>query len=446
MNYQELASEVVRKAIRSGADEAEVALDHGRESEVGTRMGKIETLKQATSKGLGLRVFLNKKLGFAYTSDFSKKSIEAFVDKAIALARETSRDEYNGLPDFAGGYRYPDLDLFDPQLQKLGTDWKIEACKEMEETAFAYDDRINNSDGASVYDGDNSRVLANSRGVFHSYKSTYCYLVCAPVATQEGKMQTGFWYSYKRFFGELDPPKEVATVAAQRTVRQLGAKKTQTKRVPVVFDPLMSASIIASIFGALNGDRVYKRQTYLVDKLGEEIASPLVTVIDDGVIPKAVGSSPLDGEGLPTSRKVVIDKGVLQRYFYDTYTANKVGTEPTGNAQRGYSSTPRIGSWNFYLENGHHSPEEIITSVEEGLYVTRMMGFGLNMATGDLSRGAMGLWIENGELTYPVEEVTIAGNMLELLRGIEMVGNDLKFMSSTCAPTIKVREMTVSGV
>lgn len=445
MNYKEFAAEVVRKAIKSGADEAEVFLEEGRESEVGTRMGKIETLKQATSKGLGLRVFAGKKLGFSYTSDFSKKSIEAFVEKAVALAKETSRDEHNGLPTIAGGFRYPDLDLFDSELQNLSTDWKIEACKEMEETAFAYDERINNSHGATVYDGDSLRVLANSHGVLHSYKSTYCYLVCVPVAMQEGKMQTGFWFSYRRFFRELDSPKEVATIAAKRTVSQLGARKAQTKRVPVVFEPLMSASIIGTIFGALNGDRVYKRQTYLVDKLREEIASPLVTMIDDGTIPKAVGSAPLDGEGLPTSRKMVIDKGILQRYFYDTYTANKVGTEPTGNAQRGYSSIPRIGSWNFYLEAGESSPEEIIASVKEGLYVTRMMGFGLNMATGDLSRGAMGLWIENGELTYPVEETTIAGNMLDILREVEMVGNDLRFMTTTCAPTIKVKEMTVSG-
>lgn len=208
----------------------------------------------------------------------------------------------------------------------------------------------------------------------------------------------------------------------------------------------MSASIIRNIFGALNGDRIYKRQSYLADKLGEQIASPLVTIIDDGTIPRAVGSAPLDGEGLPTSRKLVIDRGALRRYFYETYTANKVGTEPTGNAQRGYSSTPYIGSWNFYMENGTDSPDEIIATVQEGLYVTRMMGFGLNMATGDLSRGAMGLWIENGKLSYPVEQATIAGNMLDILRGIEMVGNDLKLISSTCAPTIKVKEMTVSGI
>jgi PmbA protein len=445
MNYEDFASEVVKIAMKSGADEAEVFLEHGRESEVGTRMGKIETLKQATSKGLGLRVFVNKKLGFAYTSDFSKKSVDDFANKAVALAKETSKDEYNGLPTMAGGYIYPDLDLFDAELQNLSTDWKIDACKEMEETAFAYDERIDNSEGASVYDGDNFRVLANSRGVLHSYKSTYCYLVCIPVAMQEGKMQTGFWFSYRRFFRELDSPKEVATTAARRTVSQLGARKAETKRVPVVFEPMMSASLIGSIFGALDGDRVYKRQTYLVDKLGEEIASPLVTVIDDGTIARAVGSAPLDGEGLPTSRRVVVDKGVLQSYFYDTYTANKVGTEPTGNAQRSYSSTPRIGSWNFYLEVGHDSPQEIIASVKEGLYVTRMMGFGLNMTTGDLSRGAMGLWIENGELAYPVEEATIAGNMLEILKDIEMVGNDLKFTTTTCAPTIKVKEMTVSG-
>lgn len=445
MNHKEFASEIVRQAIKSGADEAEVFLEEGRESEVGTRMGKIETLKQATSKGLGLRVFAGKKLGFSYTSDFSKKSVEAFIEKAVALAKETSKDEYNGLPTIGGGFGYPDLDLFDSELQNLSTDWKIEACKEMEETAFAYDERINNSHGATVYDGDSFRVLANSHGVLHSYKSTYCYLVCVPVAMQEGKMQTGFWFSHKRFFRELDSPKEVATTAAKRTVRQLGARKAPTKYVPVVFEPMMSASIIGSIFGALDGDRVYKRQTYLVDKSGEEIACPLVTVIDDGTIARAVGSAPLDGEGLPTFRRVVVDKGVLQSYFYDTYTANKVGTEPTGNAQRSYSSTPRIGSWNFYLEAGNDSPEKIIASVKEGLYVTRMMGFGLNMATGDLSRGAMGLWIEDGELTHPVEEATIAGNMLEILKDIEMVGNDLEFRSTTCAPTIKVKEMTVSG-
>lgn len=446
MNYEELALQVVEKAQRAGADEADVYLAHGRESEVSTRMGEIEILKSAGSRGLGLRVFSGNRLGFAYTTDFTPESIDEFVRRTLALSRETTVDEFNGLPKLDKGFTPPNLDLFDRQLVEVSTDWKIETAKKMEKVAMAYDKRITNSNGAGVYDGDGTTVLANSQGIVGSYSSTYCYLTCQPVAEDtEGKKQTNFWYTLKHFFDELEDPEEIATVAAQRCVRQLGAIKEKTRKCPVVFEPLVAGQIIGAVAGAVNGDSVFKRSTYLVDKLGEKVAADKVTIVDDAVMVRGLSSQPFDDEGVPTSKKPIIEKGVLRNYLYDTYTARKAGTKTTGNAQRGYTSIPGIGTYNLYLEAGDHSREEIIASVTDGFYVTQMMGFGLNMANGDYSRGASGLWIKDGQLAYPVNEMTVAGNMLDILQNIEMVGSDLEFRDGTNSPTIKIAEMTVSG-
>ncbi len=446
MDYEKFAMQIVEKARRAGADEADVYLSHGRESEVSIRMGEIEILKSAGSRGLGLRVFAGNRLGFAYTTDFTDAAIDEFVRRTLALSAETSVDEFNGLPQLDKGFSAPNLDLFDPKLAGIGTDWKIETAKKMEKAAMAYDKRITNSNGAGVYDGDGTTVLANSNGIVASYSSTYCYLVCQPVADDvEGKKQTNYWYTFKHFYDELEDPEEIAIIAAQRCVRQLGATKEKTRKCPVIFDPVVAAELIGAIAGAVDGDAVFKRSTYLVDKLGEKIAGDNITIVDDPVRVRGLSSQPFDDEGVPTYKKAIVDKGVLKTYLYDTYTANKVGTKTTGNGQRGFTSTPNIGTYNLYLEAGKHSREEIIKSVSDGFYVTQMMGFGLNMANGDYSRGASGLWIKDGELAYPVEEMTVASNMIDILKGIEMVGSDLDFRDGTNSPTIKITEMTVSG-
>jgi PmbA protein len=445
MNLRDIAQYTVEQARKAGADQSDVYLEQGRESTVTVRLGELEVLKQASSKGLGLRVFLGNRLGFAYTSDFDKASLKTFADRTVEMAREISTDPHNVLPETALKAPFPDLDLFDPQVAEIPMDWKIKAAKEMEAAGMDCDKRINNSGGSSFYDGDSQTVIANSLGVLHSYRASNCSLGCSLVAEQDGKKQTNGWSCGKRFFKDLESPEQVASVAAERTLRMLGAVKPHTQVVPVVFDPQMAASLIGIIFGALNGDAIYKRSSFMVDKLGQKIAPDNFTLMDDALRRRGPGSQPVDDEGIPTTTHMVIDGGALKMYFYDAYAAHKAGVAPTGNARRGYSSTPSVGSWNLYLKPGDKSPQEIIKSVDNGLYLTSTMGFGVNFVSGDMSKGASGIWIEKGELAYPVEEATIAGNLLEMLQNVTMIGSDLEFRRATAAPTIRIDGITVSG-
>jgi len=444
--YYDLIDMIIKSAIAKGADEAEVYLEIGRSSQVGTRMGEIETLKESVSRGLGIRVFKDKRMGFAYTSDFNENHLQSLISLAIALSAEASGDEYNGLADTSAYEADTDLDLYDPQIVQIPQPRKIEMCRVMEKTMFAYDKRINNSEGGYFYDGDSETYIGNSLGLRQNYRSSYCYLQCLPIAEQDGKFQAGSWFSIKRFFDEISTPEKVAEIAAQRAVRMLGATTPKTSRVPVVFEPLMAAAVIGNILAAIDGDAIYKRSTFLVDKVNQQIAAEIINIRDDARLPRALGSAPFDGEGMATNNKEIVSQGKLRTYLYDSYTARKAKTKSTANAARGYSSTPDIGAFNFYLANGDVSAEDIIGSVKNGLYVTDIMGYGSDIATGDYSQGASGLWIENGKLTKPVEGLTIASNMLEMLPQIEMIGNDLELVGTVSSPTIKISEMIVAGV
>ena len=267
----------------------------------------------------------------------------------------------------------------------------------------------------------------------------------SPVAQTNGSMQRDFWYSTQRKFALLEAPEAVGRRAAERALRRLGARKIATREVPVVFDPEISATLLRHLSSALSGYSLYKGASFLAGKLGERIASELVSVVDDGTIPGALGSKPFDGEGLPVGKRRVVERGILKSYLLDTYSGRKLGLPSTGNASRSIGEPPGVSPTNFFLAAGSHSPEEIVASVEEGLYVTELIGFGVNLITGDYSRGAVGLWIEKGKLTYPVEEITIAGNLKEMLGNIEMVGNDLELRGRIAAPTIKISRMTVAG-
>jgi PmbA protein len=267
-----------------------------------------------------------------------------------------------------------------------------------------------------------------------------------PIAQDtNGAMQRDWWFSSARTLKKLDSPESVGREAARRTLRRLGARKIATTQVPIVFDPIVARSIIEHIFEGANGDAIYRGSSFFAGKLGEQIASANVTVVDDGTMVGGFGSSPFDGEGVPTRCTVVVDKGVLNSYLLNTYTARKLNMQTTGNASRGLAGNPGIGAGNFYLENGNESPADIIKNVGRGLYVTEFLGFGVNMTTGDYSRGASGLWIENGELNYPVEEITVAGNLKEMFKNIVAIGNDLVFRSSVAAPTIRIDGLTVAG-
>ncbi len=444
-SLEQFAEDAIKEAIEAGADEADIYIQSGRESEVSFRMGKTENIKEARSQGFGLRVFRDKKLGFCFSSDFSDSGMKKSAELAVNLAGEVSTDEFNGLPETKDLEIRSDLDLFDNEIENISTELKIDACRRMEQAMMDYDDRIFNSEGSGFYDGETETIFADSNGRHYNSRSSYCYLVCRPVARQDDKLQAGWWFSYKRYFSDLDSPEEIGRIAAERTVRMLGARTPKTGNVPVVFDTITGVSILGSLLGALSGDAVFKKASYLEGKLGEEIASPLVTIVDDATVKRGLASAPFDGEGLPADRQEVVSGGLLKSFLYDTYSARKANTKSTANAQRGYDSLPSIGAFNFYLREGKDSLDDIVKSVKNGLYLTNLMGSGANPVTGDYSLGASGIWIENGELAYPVEGITVASNMLTMLKNIDMVGNDLKFMGPISSPTFRVAEMMVSG-
>jgi PmbA protein len=288
-------------------------------------------------------------------------------------------------------------------------------------------------------------VFANAHGFYGDFSSSNFSCSVSPIAVENGLMQRDYWYSVGRKVSRLDAPEAIGREAGRRTVRRLGARKITTCRVPVVFDPEMAGSLLGNLCSAVNGYSIYKGASYLMGRLGEKIAADSVMVYDDGRMLGGLGSKPFDGEGLPTQKTVIVDKGRLTSYLLDTYAARKLNLASTGNASRTIGEAPSASATNFYLSPGSVTPEHIIGSVKRGLYVTELIGFGINMVTGDYSRGAVGFWIENGELAYPVEEITIAGNLKDMWQGVEAIGNDLVFRGRVASPTIKIAEMTVAG-
>lgn len=451
-DLQQFASDVIASAMKSGATAADCVVREGNEFSTTVRCNEVEQLKEAGSKAVGLRVFCGRRTASAYSSDFTPQGMARLVASAIASARVTSEDPCAGLAEPGETGIYPeDLDLFSPDVTELEAAPMIELARRAEQAAFAYDPRIKNSDGSSFDAAHGRKILATSQGFLGEYRRSSCSLAVAPVAVPDGAeaggigMERDYWYSISRKFSGLESPEAVGRTAAERTVRRLGARKVATCRVPVVFDQRTARSLLGNLLEALNGDAIYRGASFLAGKLGETIASEAVTVIDDGTLPGGFGSAPFDDEGVRMARNVVVERGVLKSYLLNCYTARKLGLKTTGNASRGVAGNPGIGPKNFFLEPGSATPEEIIRSVKNGFYVTEFMGFGVNIVTGDVSHGATGLWIENGELSYPVHEVTVAANLRDLLRGISLIGSDLEFRGSVASPTLKVEEMTVAG-
>jgi PmbA protein len=446
-DLKQLATDVVSRATRAGATQAEVIVREGDEFSTTVRLGSVETLKESGSRGMGLRVFVGQRTASTYTSDFSEDGIEKLVSQAVALARVSSEDPFAGLPERGEfGQISGDLDLYYDDVYSLPSADRIDYAKRAESAAMKVDTRITNSDGASFDAATGRKVLANSLGFIGEYKRSYCSISAVPIAQDtNGNMQRDWWFSSARTLKKLEPPEEVGREAARRTLRRLGARKIQTTQVPIIFDPIVARSIIEHIFEGANGDSIYRGASFFAGKLGEQIASANVTVVDDGTMVGGFGSSPFDGEGVPTRKTVVVENGVLKSYLLNTYTARKLNMKTTGNASRGLAGNPGIGAGNFFLQPGTKTPEQIIRDVKQGLYVTEFLGFGVNMTTGDYSRGASGLWIENGELAYPVEEITVAGNLKEMFKNIVEIGNDLVFRSSVASPTIRIDGLTVAG-
>ena len=442
----EIAQGAIRQATELGATDAECTITEGDEFSAAVRMGELETLKQAGSRGAGLRVLIGRRMGASYTSDLSRDGIEKMVRSAINLAGLTTEDPHAGLPDAEELGSIPgDLKLFSDRTAELPTEERISLARRAEAAALAADPRITNSEGGSFDSSVGGRVFANSRGFAGAYRSSYCSVSAVPVASENGHMERDYWFTIARDYTTLEDPESVGRKAAARAVRRLGAVKVETQKVPVIFEPNMSRSLLGNLFDAIDGRSIYRNASFLTGKLGEKIASGKITIIDDGTIPGLFGTQPFDDEGVPTRRTPVIENGVLKNYLLNTYSARKLGMKTTGNASRGITGNAGIGHGNFYLEAGTRTPEEIVRSVRNGFYVTELIGSAVNTVTGDYSRGAVGMWIRDGELAFPVSEVTIAGTLQEMLNGIAEIGNDLEFRGSVSAPTLMLGEMTVAG-
>jgi PmbA protein len=442
---RDLARDLLAKVRRQGATEADLLIVETDSSSTQVRLRDIESLKSAQERRLHLRVMFGNSSAATSTSDFSMRALGQLVDETCTLARATAADEYLGLPNPESVVAsVPDLALFDAEAQGLDVEEKIALVKRAEAAALDYDPRITNSEGAGLDTHFSQIVYANSHGFVGEYRSSSFMLAVSPIADAGGAMQRDSWYAASRQFKQLEPPDVIGKTAAKRALRRLGARKIPTQEAPVIFDPEMAASLLRTLAGAVSGTSIYRGSSFLLNRLGQQVAADIITVIDDGTIPGALGSRPFDGEGLPTQRTVVVEHGVLRSYLLDTYCARRLGLTSTGNAARDATGIS-VGASNFYLVPGTSTPAEIIASVKSGLYLTELIGFGVNLVTGDYSRGAVGLWIENGELAYPVEEITIAGNLQEMLGHIEMVGNDLVFRGRTAAPTLKIARMTIAG-
>jgi PmbA protein len=443
---QELARDVLAKAQARGASQGDVVMVEGDSFFVTVRLGEVEKISQAQEKRLGLRLFCGNSSASASTSDISKQAIERLVDDTINMARFTAQDPFSGLPEASLLARdIPDMDLFDDAARLVSVDDKIAIALATEKTAMEFDPRITNSEGAEFSNQSGRIIYASSHGFCGEYYGSNFGHSVAPVASQNGSMQRDYWYSSNRKFARLDSAESVGKRAAQRVLRRLGARKIKTCEVPIVFDPDMAASLLRNLSSALSGYSLYKGASFLNGQLGNKIASDLTTVWDDGTIPGALGSKPFDCVGLEITNKAVVENGFLRSYLLDTYSGKKLTMASTGNASRSIGEPPGVAPTNFYLAPGLRAPDEIIGSVKQGLYLTETIGFGVNLVTGDYSRGAAGIWIENGELTFPVEEVTIAGNLKEMFLNIEMIGNDLEMRGRIAAPTVKISQMTVAG-
>ncbi len=446
-----LASDIVARALRAGASDAEVTIREGDEFSTTVRLGEVETLKESGSRGVGLRVLLQADNGYRVastsSSDFTEEGIEHLVRGALALARLASVDPFAGLDEPGEfGQLTGDLRLYHDDVYSLPTEERIAWARRAEAAAMASDSRLVNSDGAGFDAATGRRIFSNSRGFLGEYRSSYCSIGASPIAQDaSGEMQRDYWWSQARAFRDLDSPESIGQEAARRTLRLLGARRVPTQQAPIVFAPEVARGLVGAIFDAAAGDAIYRGASIFAGRLGEVVAAPSVTVVDDGTIPGGFGTSPFDAEGLLSRRTVIVERGVLHSYILNTYAARKLGMKSTGNAGRGLAGNPFLDSGNLFLEPGAQSAGEIIRDVERGLYVTRLMGQGVNLVTGDYSRGAAGLWIENGEFAFPVQEITIAGNLKDMLRSISAIGSDLEFRSATASPTLRIDGMTIAG-
>lgn len=443
----DVAEDAIARAKRAGADHVEACLESSRSFTVKVQGGAIESLKQSATRGLGLRVFVNGAEGFVSSTDLAPASLDDLARQAVALARFSTPDEWNAVvtPAEAGEPRM-DLALYDPAVVELPAETKIARALELERLALAYDPRVKRTDSVGVSSRDGQFVIANSSGLARGYTTTSISAYVVALADDgDGKQQSGGYGRSHRWLADLPEMEAIAKEAARRAVARLGARPVPTAKVPVILHPDIAATWLAEMFDAWSGENVLKKSSWLSEKLGETIASPLVTIVDDGVQPRGFGSSPVDGDGVASRRNVLVDRGRCAMFVYDSYNARRAKTRSTGNAARGYASTPGIGYGNLSFAAGGESPEAILAKVDRGFFMDDQGSYGFNDVTGDYSFQAQGHWIEKGEKVHAVEGVTVASTSLDMLKNVVAVGNDLVFDGSVASPTLLIAEMTVSG-
>jgi PmbA protein len=444
---QRIAERACALAKRHGADAAEALAQGGAELSVKIRLGEPELVQEAASRALGLRVFRERRVALTYTSDLSDAALDRFVADSVELAKLAEPDELNQLPDRAElATAQPDLELWDEAALSVSAKDALELCKRGESAARAFSPKVTNSEGATWARVVGASALASTDGFAGAYRGTYQSFVVEPICDDaDGKKRNGFWWTADRYLSRLQAPEEVGREAARRTVAKLGAEKIDTGEMPIVFDPEAGRALLRLLFSVVSGGAIYRKSSYLCDREGTSVASPLCTIVDDPLIPRGPGSRPYDGDGLASRRNIVVDAGVLKTYLLDVYSARKLGRTSNGCAGRGVGGSPHVTTSNFILQKGASKPSAILDGVARGLYVTEMMGFGFNAVTGDFSRGAGGFLIENGKLGRPVSEVTVSANFNDLLHAIDAVGDDLDLRSSTACPTFRVAKMMVAG-
>jgi PmbA protein len=426
---------ILAEARQQGASSAEAGVSFEAGLSVSVRMGEVETLEYHRDRGLGVTVYFGQRKGSASTSDLGHEAIQATVRAACGIARYTAADDCAGLADPALMAAFvPDLDLCYPW--DIGAEQAIELATTCEDAARAADPRITNSEGGSVSSHLGLRVYGNTNGFSGGYYSTRHSLSCAVIGAQEDSMQRDYWYTVARDARELEDAAAVGRRAAERTVRRLGARRLSTRKVPVLYAAEIAGGLLGHFIGAIRGGSLYRKSSFLLDQLGKQVFPQFVRIHEQPHLKKALGSAPFDSEGVATQARDIVRDGILQGYVLDSYSARKLGMQTTGNAG---------GVHNLTIDPGPDDFAALLKKLGTGLLVTELMGQGVNIVTGDYSRGAAGFWVENGAIQYPVEEITIAGNLRDMLRNIAAVGNDVELRGNTRTGSLLIEEMTIAG-
>ena len=438
-----LAERLVKAARAAGADAADAVAMRSVSQSVEVRDGAVEESERAEGNDMGLRVLVGRRQAVVSTNDMNVDGVTALAERAVAMARVAPEDRYAGLADEALlAKNFPDLDLVDRELPDVAT---LEAAARRAEEAGRAVKGVSKSGGASASAGIGGMVLLTSHGFSGAYLGSRHGIMMQAIAGEGTAMETDYDFTSALHAADLDAPEEIGRTAGNRAVARLNPRKVSTRKVPVVFDPRVSGSLVGHLVSAINGSAIARKTSFLKDKLGERLFAPGISIIDDPLRHRGLRSRPFDAEGVAGKRMALVDDGVLKTWVLDSATARELDLKTTGHAQRGASSTPSPGATNLHLEPGTLTPDELIKDIDEGFYITDLIGSGANMVTGDYSRGAAGFWIEKGEIRYAVSEVTIAGHLLDIFRTLTPA-NDLQFRHGTNAPTVRVEGLTIAGV